>query len=164
MPKKAPTSIIPSRPMLTTPERSETTPPSAANTSGVAKRSIAAASADQTMTRSRFASPDWVAAIAPIAHRTPQTTAPQPSRRLPSRDDPDAEADRDQGEHQRGHRRADQQRRQREPEREEAERDRAPPDQHRALDVRDTHAAGQRRGAHTPSAGSSGRVRRGRSL
>ena len=35
-PKKAPISIIPSRPMFTTPERSDVTPPSAANVSGVA--------------------------------------------------------------------------------------------------------------------------------
>ena len=35
-PKNAPVSIMPSSPMLTTPERSETTPPSAANVSGVA--------------------------------------------------------------------------------------------------------------------------------
>ena len=35
-PKNAPVSIIPSSPMLTTPERSETTPPSAAKVSGVA--------------------------------------------------------------------------------------------------------------------------------
>ena len=34
--KNAPMSIIPSRPMLTTPERSENNPPSAANASGVA--------------------------------------------------------------------------------------------------------------------------------
>ena len=33
---------MPSRPMLTTPERSEKRPPSAAKTSGVAKRSVAA--------------------------------------------------------------------------------------------------------------------------
>ena len=35
-PKKAPISIMPSSPMLTTPERSDVTPPSAANVSGVA--------------------------------------------------------------------------------------------------------------------------------
>ncbi len=35
-PKKAPISIMPSRPMLMTPLRSEITPPSAANSSGVA--------------------------------------------------------------------------------------------------------------------------------
>ena len=35
-PKNAPISIIPSRPMFTTPERSDVTPPSAANVSGVA--------------------------------------------------------------------------------------------------------------------------------
>ena len=41
-PKNAPISIIPSRPMLTTPLRSENRPPIAANVSGVAKRSVAA--------------------------------------------------------------------------------------------------------------------------
>ena len=40
--KNAPMSIIPSRPMFTTPERSEKIPPIAANASGVAKRSVAA--------------------------------------------------------------------------------------------------------------------------
>ena len=36
IPKNAPISIIPSRPMFTTPERSENIPPSAAKMSGVA--------------------------------------------------------------------------------------------------------------------------------
>src|SRR4051812_47377109 len=76
---------MPSRPMFTTPERSETTPPSAPKTSGVANRSIAAASADHTTTLSRRASPDCVAATAPIAPTTPATIAPQPRRALPSR-------------------------------------------------------------------------------
>ena len=35
-PQKAPISIMPSRPMLITPLRSENSPPSAANSSGVA--------------------------------------------------------------------------------------------------------------------------------
>ena len=85
IPKNAPISIMPSRPMLTTPARSLITPPSAPNTSGVAKRSIAAASADQTTTRSRFPSPDCVAATAPIPPITPAATAPQPRRAWPSR-------------------------------------------------------------------------------
>ena len=34
--KNAPMSIVPSRPMFTTPARSDTRPPSAANSSGVA--------------------------------------------------------------------------------------------------------------------------------
>jgi hypothetical protein len=54
MPKNAPLSIIPSSPMFTTPLRSEKMPPMAAKASGVAKRSIAASSADQTTTWSRF--------------------------------------------------------------------------------------------------------------
>ena len=77
MPKKAPISIMPSRPMLMTPLRSDRMPPIAANTSGVAKRSIAAISADHTNTRSRLASPelrrDDGAAIPPS---TPATIAP----------------------------------------------------------------------------------------
>ncbi len=36
IPQKAPISIMPSRPMLMTPLRSENSPPSAANSSGVA--------------------------------------------------------------------------------------------------------------------------------
>ena len=56
-----PTSIIPSRPMFTTPLRSEKMPPIAANASGVAKRSIAAVSADQTTTCSRWATLERVA-------------------------------------------------------------------------------------------------------
>ena len=59
--KNAPISIIPSSPMFTTPERSLNMPPSAANVSGVAYRSIAARSADQTTTLSSFASPERVA-------------------------------------------------------------------------------------------------------
>ena len=45
IPKKAPISIIPSRPMFTTPERSEKIPPIAAKVSGVANTSIEAISA-----------------------------------------------------------------------------------------------------------------------
>ena len=40
IPQNAPISIIPSRPMFTTPERSENMPPIAAKVSGVAKTSI----------------------------------------------------------------------------------------------------------------------------
>ena len=53
-PKNAPISIIPSSAMFTTPLRSEKSPPRAANVSGVDQRSVAAISADQTKTRSRF--------------------------------------------------------------------------------------------------------------
>ncbi len=76
MPKNAPISIMPSSPILMTPLRSQMTPPSAANTSGVAKRSIAATSADQTNTASRLDSPDSVAANAPAPASTPTMTAP----------------------------------------------------------------------------------------
>ena len=40
IPKKQPESIIPSRPMFTTPLRSENMPPIAANASGVAKTNM----------------------------------------------------------------------------------------------------------------------------
>ena len=46
-PKNAPESIIPSRPMFTTPLRSENMPPIAANVSGVAQTSVDATSAPQ---------------------------------------------------------------------------------------------------------------------
>ena len=59
--KKAPISIIPSRPMFTTPERSEIMPPSAPKMSGVAKRSMDAKSADQTTTASSLPMLDRVA-------------------------------------------------------------------------------------------------------
>ena len=81
MPKKAPISIMPSRPMLITPLRSDTMPPSAANSSGVAKRSIEAISADHVKTSRRFASPDFVAATAPTIATAPRMIAPNPSLR-----------------------------------------------------------------------------------
>ncbi len=81
MPKNAPISIMPSSPMLITPLRSQTIPPSAPKISGVAKRSMAAASADQTKTSSRLPSPERVATTAPIAPRTPAAAAHPPSRR-----------------------------------------------------------------------------------
>ena len=59
-----------------TPLRSQMIPPSAANISGVAKRSIAATSADQTNTASRLDSPERVAATAPAPASTPTTIAP----------------------------------------------------------------------------------------
>ena len=61
MPKNAPVSIIPSRPMFTTPLRSEKRPPIAAKVSGVAFTSIAAISADHTTTSSRLPRPACVA-------------------------------------------------------------------------------------------------------
>jgi hypothetical protein len=83
--KYAPISIMPSMPMFTTPERSHTIPPRAPNSSGVAKRSIAAKSADHTTTSSRFETPDRVAAHAPAPPMTPAATPPHPTRRSPWR-------------------------------------------------------------------------------
>ena len=65
MPQKQPISIMPSSPMFTTPLRSEIMPPSAANSSGVAKRSIAAISADQVKTDSSVAADEFADAAAP---------------------------------------------------------------------------------------------------
>ena len=59
--KNAPLSIIPSSPMLTTPERSEKRPPSDAKTSGVAYLSMAPNSAPQMTTASRCSTLERVA-------------------------------------------------------------------------------------------------------
>src|SRR3954451_19628530 len=83
IPQNAPMSIMPSRPMLMTPLRSEMVPPSAANSSGVANRSIEANSADHTTTRSRLPTPDLVAATPTAVPMTADTIAPQPSLRSP---------------------------------------------------------------------------------
>jgi len=61
IPQKAPISIIPSRPMFTTPLRSEKIPPIAAYTSGVAKTNIAAIRLGQVNTISRCATLERVA-------------------------------------------------------------------------------------------------------
>ena len=126
---------MPSRPMFTTPERSQITPPSAPKTSGVAKRSIAAASADQTMTCSRLPVPTSSTATAPTPPTTPATTAPQPSRFWPSRrshaPSPIATSARITEEERRAH----QQRRQRDPPGEDADGDAAPARPGRALDA-----------------------------
>ena len=81
IPKKAPESIIPSSPMFTTPLRSEKMPPIAAKASGVAYRSIAAVSADQTITWSRWPSLERVARRPSPIPRTLITIANQASRR-----------------------------------------------------------------------------------
>ncbi len=83
IPKNAPISIIPSRPMFTTPERSENMPPSEANASGVANRSIAARSADQTTTLSSLPTLDSVAANAIAKPNRPDAIANPPNRRSP---------------------------------------------------------------------------------
>ena len=85
-PKNAPINIIPSRPMFMTPLRSEKIPPSAANVSGVAARSVAAMSADQTKAWSRDATSERVASQPSKMPSVATATAPQASRRLtPSR-------------------------------------------------------------------------------
>src|SRR3954463_9216577 len=74
-------SIIPSRPMFTTPLRSEYIPQIPANTSGVEKTSIDAIS-DAEKTLLRFSLPERVARIPspiPIAERT-QRPPPVPRR------------------------------------------------------------------------------------
>ena len=80
-PKKAPASIIPSRPMFTTPLRSQIIPPIAAKVSGVAQTSVDARSADHTTTSSRFAA---LARVASDAHPDPDEARrdrPHPRRR-----------------------------------------------------------------------------------
>ena len=83
MPKKAPASIIPSRPMFTTPERSETTPPRARRSTGWRS----AASRRRARTRRRRARgssrPTRSARSRRSRTRTPPTIAPQPSRAAP---------------------------------------------------------------------------------
>ena len=59
--KNEPMSIIPSSPMLTTPERSEKRPPSAAKRSGVANRIVEAKSAPQITTASSLSTLERVA-------------------------------------------------------------------------------------------------------
>ena len=78
-----------------TPLRSDRMPPSAANVSGVAKRSIAAISADQTKTSSRFPTPDCVATTAPIRADDAghdRARSPAASRRAAKRPRPRATA------------------------------------------------------------------------
>ena len=81
MAKNAPISIIPSRPMLTTPLRSEKSPPIAANVRGVAERKVADRSADHTTTVSRCEEPERVARTPPAIPIAPAATAPHPARR-----------------------------------------------------------------------------------
>ena len=82
MPKNAPVSIMPSRPMFTTPERSEKMPPIAANASGVAKRSIDASTPAVRMLSSVSASLPW-SQIALAVPAMPSPIAHQPSLRSP---------------------------------------------------------------------------------
>ena len=82
MPKNAPASIIPSSPMFTTPARSESTPPMAANASGVAKRSIDANRPAVKMLSTVSASFDCTQ-IAASVPAMPIPIAHQPSRVSP---------------------------------------------------------------------------------
>src|SRR5215218_9565731 len=82
MPQNAPISIMPSRPMFTTPERSENIPPSAAKVSGVAKTSIEAIRLG-VKTSPRFPTLDCIARIASPPPTTPAAIAPPPTRPPP---------------------------------------------------------------------------------
>ncbi len=82
MAKKAPTSIIPSRPMFTTPDRSEKIPPIAANASGVAKRRVAAISPAVKIPSSVSRSTPCIQIPAP-APRSATAIAHSPSLRSP---------------------------------------------------------------------------------
>ena len=90
MPKNAPASIIPSRPMFTTPERSEKIPPIAAKVSGVAARRVAArrlvpktASSASVFRPTAQRAPAVQTRARPIAHhptrRSPRETAHTPA-------------------------------------------------------------------------------------
>jgi hypothetical protein len=81
-PKNAPMSIMPSRPMFTTPERSEKMPPMAAKASGVAKRNVAPSSPAVRMSFSVSTSFVWTQ-TAPSVPAMPSTIAAQPSLRSP---------------------------------------------------------------------------------
>jgi len=79
-PKKAPESIIPSRPMLTTPLRSQNIPPIAAKVSGVAQTSVDDSSADQTTTWSRLPTLARVESSPSTMPTRPAPIALQPGR------------------------------------------------------------------------------------
>ena len=77
---------MPSRPMFTTPLRSEKIPPSAANVSGVAARNVAAISADQTNACSSDVTSERVASQPTNMPSSPTPTAPHASlRETPAR-------------------------------------------------------------------------------
>jgi hypothetical protein len=72
-PQKQPISIMPSRPMLTTPERSEKRPPSAPNVSGVAYWNAPTNSPVDTI-----AATEWLCVRHSITSRTAATNAASP--------------------------------------------------------------------------------------
>jgi hypothetical protein len=82
IPKNAPESIIPSRPMFTTPERSEKMPPIAAKVSGVAARRVAARRlVPKTASSASVCRP--TAQSAPAVQTTDRPIAHHPTRRSP---------------------------------------------------------------------------------
>src|SRR3954470_15908764 len=85
--KNAPASIIPSRPMFTTPLRSENMPPIAAYVSGVAQTSVDATSGPHETTMSRFDVDERVASTPSAMPMIETTTAPHARRPTP-RDTP----------------------------------------------------------------------------
>src|ERR1700733_1386191 len=74
---------MPSRPTLITPLDSEITPPSAANKSGVAYRSVAATSADHVNTDSSVDTAEFTDAAAPATANRATTIASEPTLRSP---------------------------------------------------------------------------------
>ena len=127
-PKKAPISIMPSRPMLMTPLRSEIRPPSAREQQ---RRRVAQHRGEQRRPGDDVAR----GCSRPTSSRrcrrrrpaTAATIAPQPSRCSPTADrDAHAATHGQDAEDDRRHRRADQRRRDRDEEGEEAERDAGP--------------------------------------
>ena len=77
-PQNAPISIIPSRPMLTTPLRSENIPPIAPKTNGVENANVWA-TRDGSKTALRLPVLDRVASSPSPSPMSPPTTAPIPS-------------------------------------------------------------------------------------
>src|SRR5206468_9292002 len=82
-PKNAPASIIPSRPMFTTPLRSLIIPPTAAYASGVAQTSVEPISDPHVTTECRLPLDERVASTPRPMPTTPTAIAPQPSRPTP---------------------------------------------------------------------------------
>ena len=99
-PQNAPISIIPSRPMLTTPLRSENIPPIAPKTSGVENANVWA-TRDGSKTALRFPVPDRVARIPEPDSQEPAHHGSDPEAAPAARERPDPEQRGDQADRDR---------------------------------------------------------------
>ena len=154
MPKNAPMSIIPSRPMFTTPERSEKIPPIAANVSGVAKRSVEARRPVAEDAASFAASSPWNQRAASTA--TGDTDDHQPSFISPRVTPPESEEGHEDGDRGRNGDVAHREGRQGEPERKGAQPDPGDGDRSRLAEPADVVACrlpGLVDGAHVSGSG-----------